>query len=175
MNKYVIGLDFGTNSCRSSIFNISNGDELASDIFAYPSGEAGVIVDPSAPNLARQNPFDYLEGIEVTITNAVKLALQSDAGFSPQNIIGIGIDTTGSSPMPVDENGNPLCYDEKFKNDPAALVWLWKDHTSYAEAQMITEQAAKDHPEYLSKIGGVFFRVVLEQDMALQKRKPRRF
>jgi L-ribulokinase len=156
MNKYVIGLDYGTNSCRSSIFNIADGEELASYIYAYPSGEAGVMVSSSDPNVARQNPSDYLEGIEVTIKNAIRQALQSDKNFSPENVIGIGIDTTGSSPMPVDKNGNPLCLDEKFKNDPAAYVWLWKDHTSYTEAQMITEQAAKTHPEYLAKIGGVY-------------------
>jgi len=156
MNKYVIGLDYGTNSCRSSIFNIADGEELASYIYAYPSGEAGVMVSSSDPNVARQNPSDYLKGIEVTIKNAIRQALQSDKNFSPENVIGIGIDTTGSSPMPVDKNGNPLCLDEKFKNDPAAYVWLWKDHTSYTEAQMITEQAAKTHPEYLAKIGGVY-------------------
>ena len=81
MNKYVIGLDYGTNSCRSSIFNISNGDELASYIFAYPSGEAGVMVSSSDPNVARQNPSDYIEGIEVTIKNAIKQALQADKNF----------------------------------------------------------------------------------------------
>jgi L-ribulokinase len=156
MSKYVIGLDFGTNSCRSLIFDISNGWELASFVFEYPSGEAGVIVSPSDPNLARQNPADYLKGIEVTIKQAIKLAIQSDPTFSPDKIIGIGIDTTGSSPMPVDKQGNPLCFNEEFKDDPAAMVWLWKDHTSYSEAKTITELAAKLHPEYLSKIGGVY-------------------
>jgi L-ribulokinase len=156
MKKYVIGLDFGTNSCRSSIFNISNGTEIASDIFAYPSGEAGVLINSSDPNVARQNPADYLEGIETTIKKAVKQAIQSDKEFSANNVIGIGIDTTGSSPVPVDAKGIPLCFEEKFKDDPASYVWLWKDHTSFSEAAAITELAAKYHPEYLSKIGGVY-------------------
>ena len=72
MAKYSIGLDFGTNSCRSLIVNIKNGEEIASHVFNYPSGEAGIIVDPKNPNLARQNPADYIEGIQVTINEAVK-------------------------------------------------------------------------------------------------------
>jgi L-ribulokinase len=156
MNKYVIGLDFGTNSCRALIVNAANGNEIASHVFPYPSGDAGVIVDKNDPNLARQNPADYLLGIETTIKEAIKKANESDANFKPENVIGIGVDTTGSSPMPVDENGNALCFDEKYKNNPAAFVWLWKDHTSYKEAALITETAAKIRPQYLAKIGGVY-------------------
>ena len=156
MSKYVIGLDFGTNSCRSLIVDISNGNELASHVFPYPSGEAGVIVDSKDPNLARQNPADYLTGIEVTITEAIKKAKLLDTNFNPVNIIGIGVDTTGSSPMPVDEKGNALCFDPKYKDEPASYVWLWKDHTGYSEAALITETAAKIRPQYLAKIGGVY-------------------
>ena len=156
MSKYAIGLDFGTNSCRALIVDISDGKELASYVFEYPSGEVGIIVDPAAPNLARQNPADYLEGIETTIKKSIQIALRSDITFSSDNIIGIGIDTTGSSPVPVDYNGDPICFKDQFKNNPAAMVWLWKDHTSYAEAQSITELAAKIRPEYLAKIGGVY-------------------
>jgi L-ribulokinase len=156
MNKYVIGLDFGTNSCRALIVNSADGEELASHVFAYPSGEAGVIVDEKDPNLARQNPADYLEGIEVTVKAAIEKAKVADRNFNPLNVIGIGVDTTGSSPMPVDELGNSLCFNEKFKNNPAAYVWLWKDHTSYQEAAQITELAGKIRPQYLAKIGGVY-------------------
>jgi L-ribulokinase len=152
MSKYAIGLDFGTNSCRSLIVDIENGNELSSHVFNYPSGESGVILNPRDPNLARQNPGDYLQGIEVTIKEAIKKAGTSDKNFSSGKIIGIGVDTTGSSPLPVDKNGIPLCFNNKFKNNPAAMVWLWKDHTSFEEAKQITELAAKEHPEYLSKI-----------------------
>ena len=120
MNKYVIGLDFGTNSCRALIVNACNGEELAWHVFAYPTGEAGVIVDEKDPNLARQNPADYLEGIEVTIKLAIEKAKQTEMQFDPSNVIGIGVDTTGSSPMPVDKDGSALCFDEKYKNNPAA-------------------------------------------------------
>jgi len=156
MSKYVIGLDFGTNSCRSLIIDISDGTELASHVYQYPAGEAGAIVDPKDPNLARQNPADYIEGIEITIIEAIKSAKENEKSFDPKNIIGIGVDTTGSSPMPVDETGTPLCYKDEFKDNPAAMVWLWKDHTSFDEAQKFTEQAAKLRPEYLPKVGGTY-------------------
>jgi L-ribulokinase len=156
MSKYVIGLDFGTNSCRSLIIDISDGNEISSHVFQYPSGEAGVIIDSTDPNLARQNPADYLEGIEVTIKEAIRTAVEQDPQFDAGNIIGIGVDTTGSSPMPVDKNGTPLCSKPEFKDNPAAMVWLWKDHTSYDEAQKITERAAELRPDYLAKVGGTY-------------------
>jgi L-ribulokinase len=156
MAKYSIGLDFGTNSCRCLFVNIKNGEEIASHVFNYPSGEAGIIVDPKNPNLARQNPADYIEGIQVTINEAVKKAKKSNSDFSTDKIIGIGVDTTGSSPIPVDKSGQPLCFSEKFKDNPSAMVWLWKDHTGHEEAANITELASKIRPEYLAKIGGVY-------------------
>jgi len=156
MSHYVIGLDFGTNSCRSLIVDVANGKELASHVFPYPSGKEGVIVDSSNPHLARQNPADYLKGIEVTIKNALKKAKSAKKNFSSFDVIGIGVDTTGSSPMPVDASGQALCFDKKFKKNPAAMVWLWKDHTSYAEAAQITETAAKIRPQYLAKVGGTY-------------------
>ena len=156
MSKYVIGLDFGTNSCRSLIVNVADGKELASHVFPYPSGKDGVIVDSADPHMARQNPADYLLGIEVTIKRALRKAKTVRSKFSPKDVIGIGVDTTGSSPMPIDAKGQPLCFDKIFKKNPAAMVWLWKDHTSFIEAAQITELASKIRPQYLSKIGGTY-------------------
>jgi L-ribulokinase len=156
MSRYAIGLDFGTNSCRSLLVNVSTGKELASHVFSYPSGDAGVIIDLSEPNLARQNPEDYLLGIEAVIKGAIGAGKEADPEFDPGDVIGIGVDTTGSSPMPVDEFGQPLCFQDKFKNNPAAMVWLWKDHTGYKEAAQITELAAAMRPQYLAKIGGTY-------------------
>ena len=156
MSKYVIGLDFGTNSCRSLIVDTANGKELANQVFSYPSGKQGVIVDSADPNLARQNPADYLKGIEATIKGALKKARSARHSFSAADVIGIGVDTTGSSPMPVDARGQALCFDKRFRKNPAAMVWLWKDHTGYAEATQITELASRIRPHYLSKIGGVY-------------------
>ncbi|MEJ2306662.1 MAG: FGGY family carbohydrate kinase, partial [candidate division WOR-3 bacterium] len=156
MKKYAIGLDFGTNSCRSLIVDLSDGTELASYVFPYPSGKDGILLDPKEPNLARQNPQDYLDGIKETITNAISKAKKENSEFNPENIIGIGIDTTGSSPMPVNSEGKPLCFLPEFKNNLNAMVWLWKDHTGHTEAAQITELANKMRPEYLSKIGGTY-------------------
>jgi len=156
MSKYVIGMDFGTNSCRAVLVEVNTGKELATEVFNYPSGKNGVIVDSRDPNLARQNPADYLKGVEFCIRRVLKKVKSLRKNFSPDDVIGIGIDTTGSSPLPVDENGIPLCFNKKFKNNPAAMVWLWKDHTSYAEAEKITQTAAEMRPQYLAKIGGVY-------------------
>jgi L-ribulokinase len=156
MPKYVIGLDFGTNSCRSLIVNATNGRELASHVFPYPSGKNGVITDSADPNLARQNPADYLLGIEMSIKKGILKAKSAQPKFSPRDVIGIGVDTTGSSPLPVDSDGKPLCFNKRFKKNPAAMVWLWKDHTSFTESGFITDTAARMRPQYISKIGGVY-------------------
>jgi L-ribulokinase len=153
---YVIGLDFGTNSCRSLLVEASTGRELADHVFHYPSGKDGIIQDASEPHLARQHPADYIQGIRETIKGALQKGKTSDPDFDPKLIIGIGVDTTGSSPMPVDENGQALCFQDRHKNNPAALVWLWKDHTSYKEAEEITRLASQIRPQYLSKIGGTY-------------------
>jgi L-ribulokinase len=156
MPPYAIGLDFGTNSCRSLLVNVASGRELASSIFPYPSGSDGVILDASDPSLARQNPADYILGIEATIKGVIEQGKDADPEFNPGSVIGIGVDTTGSSPMPVDRQGQALCFHPEFANDPAAKVWLWKDHTSYREAGQITQLASDIRPEYLSKIGGTY-------------------
>ncbi len=156
MTKYAIGLDFGTNSCRSLVVDISDGREAAEYVFSYPSGDAGIITDAKDPNLARQNPADYIESIKVTIKKSLAIAAQADKDFTPADVIGIGVDTTGSSPMPVDRSGQPLCFQEPFKANPHAMVWLWKDHTAFAEAEEITALAAEIRPQYLAKIGGVY-------------------
>jgi L-ribulokinase len=156
MAHYAIGIDFGTNSCRSLLVDVSNGKELAGHIFLYPSGDSGVIIDSSDPNLARQNPADYLLGLDAVIKGAIREGWEADPEFSPDSIIGIGIDTTGSSPMPVDKFGQALCFQDKFKHNPAAMVWLWKDHTSHKEAAQITELASSIRPQYLAKIGGAY-------------------
>jgi len=153
---YAIGLDYGTNSVRCLIVDVANGNELGTAVYEYPTGEAGIILDASDHNLARQNPADYIKGIEVTVASAIAEAKKADKTFDANQVIGIGIDTTGSTPMPVDKSGTPLAMSDEFKDNPNAHAWLWKDHTSYAEAAEITELAAKEHPEYLAKCGGTY-------------------
>ncbi|TET84330.1 MAG: ribulokinase [Desulfobacteraceae bacterium] len=156
MKKYAIGLDFGTNSCRSLIVDLEDGSELTSCVVPYPSGENGVLVDPKDPNVARQNPRDYLDTIDVSIRETINYSKRNDSNFDPKNVIGIGVDTTGSSPMPVDGEGTPLGLLPEFNKNLDAMVWLWKDHSSHAEAAQITALAQKIRPEYLAKIGGTY-------------------
>jgi len=90
MGKYALGLDFGTNSCRSLIVDLEDGRELASCVFLYPSGKDGVLVDPKDPNVARQNPRDYLDCFEVIVKESIDQAKDRNSNFDPQAIIGIG-------------------------------------------------------------------------------------
>ncbi|MFA5293056.1 MAG: ribulokinase [Phycisphaerae bacterium] len=153
---YTIGLDYGTNSVRCVVVNTKNGDEIGTAVFSYPSGKDGIILDHSDANVARQNPADYIKGIEISVKNALIQAKKNDKNFSADKIIGFGVDTTGSTPIPVDKNGTPLSELAKFKNNPNAMAWLWKDHTGYAEAAQITALAKKLYPEYLAKCGGTY-------------------
>jgi L-ribulokinase len=155
-SKYVIGVDYGTNSVRAVVVRVGDGEELANAVFDYPSGEAGILLDPSDPHLARQNPSDYLEGFCGCVSEGLKQAQQADTGFSADHVIGIGVDTTGSTPLPVDRTGRPVAMNPKFKDNLAAHAWLWKDHTAHAEAAEITETAKKLRPQYLGKCGGVY-------------------
>jgi len=156
MPKYSIGLDFGTNSCRSVIIDISDGTELGTTVFDYPSGDLGILTDPSDPNVARQNPQDYIDGLEFVITGSLQEAKSNCADFDPIDVMGIGVDTTGSTPIPVDKNGTPLALSDEFKNKLNAMVWLWKDHTAHAEAAEITSKAKELRPQYLAKCGGTY-------------------
>ncbi len=154
-DRYVLGLDFGTNSARAIIVNTRNGEEIAGQVFEFPSGEKGVVLDARNPDLARQNPADYLAAVTATVRGALQQAAQVP-GFMSDAVIGIGVDTTGSTPMPVDKDGSPLAFQDKFAGNPAALAWLWKDHTGHAEAAEITALAAKICPHYLAKCGGAY-------------------
>jgi len=153
---YAIGLDYGTNSVRCLVVDAKDGRELGTAVYEYESGQAGILLDKTNHNIARQNPVDYLKGMEVTIRQAAKQAKKNDKKFTPDQIIGIGVDTTGSTPIPVDADGVPLAMKKAFKGNLNACVWLWKDHTGYAEAAKITALAAKMRPEYLAKCGGTY-------------------
>ena len=155
MNKYAAGLDFGTTSVRAVIVRTESGEEVGSAVFNYPHGDMGVVVDPKDPNLARQHPADYIAGVESTLTKALKQAQQHDPDCA-EKIVGIGVDTTGSTPIPVDAKGEALALQPRFSENPNALAWLWKDHTAYKEAAEITEAAKSVHPEYLAKCGGIY-------------------
>jgi L-ribulokinase len=153
--RYSIGLDYGTNSVRALIVNVANGREVGTAVWEYAHGTHGVILSRD-PNLARQHPADYLTGAEITIKKALAQAKRAVRGFQPEQVIGIGVDTTGSTPMPVDASGRALVFDKRFAKNLAAMAWLWKDHTGVAEAAEITELAKEIRPHYLAKCGGIY-------------------
>ena len=152
---FSIGVDFGTNSARALIVDTADGRELASHVVPYPSGEAGILLDPSDADLARQHPGDWIIALEQSLRGAVDAAA-SDPAFDVSRVVGIGIDTTGSTPLPVDAAGVPLALTERFKGHLAAEAWLWKDHTAHAEAAEITALAKERNEPYLAKCGGTY-------------------
>jgi L-ribulokinase len=153
--SYTIGIDYGTNSVRAVVADTSDGRFVGTQVFDYPSGEQGVLLDPKQPHLARQNPADYIEGLRVAVGGALDAA-DEEAGFARDRVIGIGVDTTGSTPLPVDAQARPLALDPRWAKNLAAHAWLWKDHTAAAEASAITETARAHAPELLAPIGGTY-------------------
>ena len=152
---YSIGLDYGTNSVRSLIVDVSNGREVGTAVWNYEQGTQGVVLARD-PNLARQHPLDYVKGAEMSIRRALTQAKRTARGFKTEHVIGLGVDTTGSTPLPVDRDGQPLALQKRFAKEPAAMAWLWKDHTGVAEANQITELARQIRPQYLAKCGGTY-------------------
>jgi len=138
------------------VVDLRDGTELATCVCDYPGGEAGILLDPQDPNLARQDPRDYLDGTVTIVTQVLRKAKKADRAFRPENIVGIGVDTTGSTPLPVDADGTPLGLLPKFRRNLNAMAWLWKDHTGHAEAAAITETARSLRPRYLAKCGGTY-------------------
>jgi len=152
---FTLGVDFGTNSVRALIVRCSDGAEYGSRVVDYPSGAQGILLDPKDGLLARQHPGDYLLGLEESIRGALAEA-KPKPDFDAAKVVGIGVDSTGSSPIPVDARNQALASEPKWKNDLNAQCWLWKDHTSWREAAKITELSAKLRPQYIAKCGGVY-------------------
>ena len=155
MKSFTIGVDYGTNSVRAVVIDCAGGQEAGSAVFNYPSGYQGILLDPADHNLARQNPVDYIEGLEATVCGAL-VAARAYEGFSADRVIGIGVDTTGSTPIPVDAQCQPLAFSAAFKDNLNAKAWLWKDHTSIEEAMKITELGFKHRPNFLAKCGETY-------------------
>lgn len=153
--RYALGVDYGTNSVRALVVDTADGAEVGTAVYHYPSGEHGILLDPKDPNLARQNPADYIEGFYSSVRGAVRAARKA-VGLTADQVVGVGVDTTGSTPIPVDETGMPLALNPKFAKNLAAHAWLWKDHTSYAEAAEITQKAREMGVPYLAKCGGTY-------------------
>jgi len=149
----VVGVDFGSNSVRALVVRVGDGHEVASSVFAYPSGEAGVVLDPRDPHVARQQPSDYVLGLERSVLGALEAA-EREPWFERALVTAMGIDTTGSTPIPLGGDARPLA--ERHGGNPNALAWMWKDHTSTTEARAITELARERQPQLVSNIGGSY-------------------
>jgi len=153
--SFTIGIDYGSNSVRALVVRCHDGKEFGSAVFNYPSGTQGILLDPKDFHLARQHPGDYLLGLEKSVKGALAAA-SKQPGFSASKVIGLGVDTTGSSPIPVDRKNRALAQDPKWKKNLYAQCWLWKDHTAWEEAARITELAAKHRPGYIAKCGNTY-------------------
>ena len=150
-DRFVIGIDYGTDSVRSVIINAYTGEEIASSVFFYPRWKDGSYCDAGKQQF-RQHPLDYIEGLDQTITNCLKIAGKS----IKESIKGISVDTTGSTPVATDETGTPLALFPEFENNPNAMFVLWKDHTSVKEAAQINEHNKTFGKDYLKYVGGIY-------------------
>ncbi len=151
MNKYVIGIDFGTDSCRTLLVDVFTGEELASAVEFYPRWKRGLYCNP-AVNQYRQHPLDYIESMELAIRQTLSICPEGTAC----NVVGIAIDTTGSTPVLLDRNGTPLSLLPEFSDNPNAMFVLWKDHTAVKEASEINELAKRWKIDYTAYSGSTY-------------------
>ena len=149
MSKYVIGMDYGSDSVRALLVNVKNGKEISSSVYHYERWDKGIYCDP-ANNQFRQHPLDYLAGLETTI----KAVLADAPAGTAENVIGISVDTTGSTPVAVNKEGTPLSLTPGFEENPNAMFILWKDHTAIAEAEEINTLAKSWGGEDFTKFSG---------------------
>ena len=150
-DRLVIGVDYGTDSCRAIIVNAENGQEIASETVYYTRWKAGLFCDPSR-NQYRQHPLDYIESLEKVIGLVLKKCPEGIA----EQIVGLAFDTTGSTPVLLDKNGTPLALLPKYADNPNAMFVLWKDHTSIQEATEINQLARQWDVDYTSYSGGTY-------------------
>lgn len=149
--KYVIGLDYGTDSARAVIVNTLTGAELASSVKYYPRWGQGKYCNPDT-NQYRQHPQDYIDVLEASVKEALAKCPEGTAA----KIAGISFDTTGSTPVFTDEAGTPLSLLPEFAENPNAMFVLWKDHTAIKEAAEINALAGKWDINYVDYEGGIY-------------------
>jgi L-ribulokinase len=149
--KYVIGLDFGTDSARAVLIDTSNGDEISSSVKYYPRWVERKYCDPSKHQY-RQHPKDYIEAM----TYIIKDVLDQNSNNVRENVVAISVDTTGSTPVLVNEQGLPLAMMEKYSENPNAMFILWKDHTAIKEAEKINILNSSEEKDYLKYVGGIY-------------------
>ncbi|MDP4133817.1 MAG: ribulokinase [Bacillota bacterium] len=151
MKKYSIGIDYGTLSGRAVLVDLATGDEVVSSVFEYPHA----VMDEQLPsgkklpdNYALQHPQDYLDVLKNTIPDIL-----NKSGATPEEIAGIGIDFTACTVLPVYADGTPLCFNDKYKDEPHAYVKLWKHHAAQKQAEIIYEKAKEQNESWLKRYG----------------------
>lgn len=152
MSKYVIGLDYGTLSARALLVDLATGQELADAEFIYPHAVMGQKDFPAScldADAALQDPQDYLDALSYTLR-----AVLEKSGVAPADVLGIGLDFTAATVLPVDSNGIPLCFREEYRDDPHAYVKLWKHHSAQPEADEMTAAAIARKEPWLENFGG---------------------
>lgn len=152
MSKYTIGIDYGTLSARALLVDVSDGHELASAVFEYPHAVMSEALPDGTPlgsDWALQHPQDYLDALFTIVPDVVKTS-----GVNACDIIGLGIDFTSCTMLPVDKAGSPLCFMEEYRNHPNAYVKLWKHHSTQAKADRINSIAVERKEEWLANYGG---------------------
>ncbi|MDI9866477.1 ribulokinase [Flectobacillus sp. DC10W] len=150
-NQFVIGVDYGTDSVRALVVNTATGEEVGTAVHYYARWKQGLFCDPASSQF-RQHPLDYLEGLE----NSIAGALEGVSDEVKQNIVGISVDTTGSTPVAVDQNGTPLALLPEFAENPNGMFILWKDHTANAEAEEINHLAHHWDTDFTKYVGGIY-------------------
>lgn len=150
-NQFVIGVDYGTDSVRALVVNTATGEEVGTAVHYYARWKQGLYCDPASSQF-RQHPLDYLEGLQ----NSIAGALVGVSDEVKQNIVGISVDTTGSTPVAVDQNGTPLALLPEFAENPNGMFILWKDHTANAEAEEINHLAHHWDTDFTKYVGGIY-------------------
>lgn len=151
MSRYVIGLDYGSDSVRALLVDISNGAEVADHMIVYPRWNKGLYCAPERDQF-RQHPQDYLDSLQDVMAG---LWWKVPAGTADK-VVGLSIDTTGSTPVAINKQGVPLALTPEFSENPNAMFVLWKDHTAIKEAAEITQKANANTINYISNMGGVY-------------------
>ncbi|MGI6207930.1 MAG: ribulokinase [Anaerolineae bacterium] len=152
-DKYTVGVDFGTESGRTVLVRVNDGEEMASYVHPYADGVIDEVLPTTGrrlePDWALQNPADYVE----TLRKGVPAVLEQ-AGVSPDDVIGVGIDFTACTMMPIDDRGTPLCMREQWRDEPHAWVKLWKHHAAQPEADRVNQLARERGEAFLRRYGG---------------------
>lgn len=149
LGSYALGLDYGSDSVRALLVDTLTGVEVATNVVYYPRWKKGLFCDP-AKNQFRQHPLDYIESLIDVVQG---LWTKAPPGAA-EKVCGLSVDTTGSTPIAVDESGMALALKDEFANNPNAMFLLWKDHSAILEAQQITAAAKVAKENYLKYEGG---------------------